>query len=315
MVQGAHGFSGNSTFDVAGPEAFEVAAAALRNRKAKATEFVPGAPLTITGCVVEAGVVLVGRPFHQVTGAPECTVHPLGACGNDWSAAPPPEPLQADIRAVTRRVGEALGARGFRGIYGMDFVVAGDGERALAIEVNPRIVSSIPMATVLEEDAGLVPLLAWHLLATSGVASALGHWPDLVPLLASWNDPPPLRGAQLVLHNLSGGEARPEGGLRGGVYRVGESRGLEWLCAGLRATDAAGEGFLVLPGGPSHVLAPAGECARVQGRRPLIRFPRGLSAGPGELTAETLGVVRAVYQGLAIEPIDRFPLEGTGPEK
>lgn len=300
VVQGAHGFSGSSTFDVPDEAAFQVAAVALRRRTARAAAFVGGAPLTLTGCVVDQGVVLVGRLFHQVTGAPQCTVHRLGACGNDWSASPPPEDLQEQARGVARRVGEELGQRGFRGIYGMDFVVADDGGGVLAIEVNPRLVSSVPMATVLEEEAGLVPLLAWHLLATSGVASPLGNWPELVPLLASWDHPAPLQGAQLVLHNLCGADARMTGRLETAVYRV-DGSGLEWVRRGLRATEAGADEFLVLPGGTRHTLAQAGECARVQCRHALSAFPHGLVAGPGRLTGEALRVAGAVYDGLGVE--------------
>ncbi|MBM3462243.1 MAG: ATP-grasp domain-containing protein, partial [Armatimonadetes bacterium] len=165
VLQGAHGFSGNRTFAVDDAAQFAEAAQRLRQRRARVSARVPGTPATLNACVQSDGTLRIGRLFHQVTGIPECTVYPLGACGNDWSAAPFQEAVQWQAASITRAIGRVLHQRGFRGIFGVDFVVTPI-HSVVTIEINPRLVSSIPMTTRLEASVSRVPLLVYHLVAT-----------------------------------------------------------------------------------------------------------------------------------------------------
>lgn len=286
IVQAAHGFSGNRTFAVDDADQYAAVAQTLGRRKARAAELVEGSPVTMNACVLADGAVRTGPLFHQVTGAPECTVYPFGACGNDWVASPAdPEPAAA----IARAVGEMLAERGFRGIFGMDFVLKPDGG-VVAIECNPRLVSSVPMASALEIEAGAVPLLLSHLEATSGESGERGD----VRV--------PIRGAQLVLHNLTGSAARVDGELAAGIYRMDD--GLRFVRPALVVTECADDEFLLLPPARGHVLQAAGECARVQMRSAVLQFEAGVGRGPGTLTDAARATARAVYGALQLEPIE-----------
>lgn len=292
VIQAAHGFSGNRTYAIRNEADYERARTALRRRRARASRMVEGSPMTMNGCVSTSGAVRTGPLFHQVTGAAECTVYPLGACGNDWAAFPAPPAVVDAAAETTRAVGHVLAGRGFRGIFGMDFVVTAQGDVS-TIECNPRLVSSVPMASALEAEAGGVPLLVSHLLATAG-ANEVG----VEDIRGS------IRGAQLVLHNLAGATARVEASLEAGVYRILEGE-LRYLRPALKVTECAGDDeFLLLPPARGHLLKAAGECARVQMRGAVLDFAEGFGRGMGVLNERARTIARSVYDALALQPLE-----------
>ena len=291
VVQGAHGFSGKGTWPVVDAAAYALAAAALGRRKAKASRMIEGSPMTLNACVLGPGRVRVGPLFHQVTGAPSCTPYPLGACGNDWSSVPPPAEVRAEAARIARSVGTSLSEKGFLGMFGLDFVITESGS-VVTIECNPRLVSSVSMATTLELEREDVPLLASHMLATAG-----HDVPDAPDIEHG------LRGSQLVLHNLSGASARVDGALEAGRYRL---RGniLDFIAPALKPTECVdADDFLVLPAAAGHTVQAAGECARVQMRGGLLQFPDGLGKGLGELTPQARAVADAVQSALCLTPV------------
>lgn len=291
VVQAAHGFSGNRTFIVNDGADFVRVAALLRARRARASRLIDGSPVTMNACVLDERRVRTGPLFHQVTGATELTPYALGACGNDWISAPPAAAVVARAAAIARTLGEVLAARGFRGVFGLDFIVTPSGE-IFTIECNPRLVSSIPMATALELEAGCVPLLASHMAATPG-----RHAEDAPDIRE------PMRGAQMVLHNLTGAAACVTGRLEAGRYRLDAEGNLAFVAPALKPTECADDTeFVVLPPAPGHVLKAASECARVQARMGLLEFAQGVGHGIGTLTPWARAVATAVYGALALEP-------------
>lgn len=311
IIQGAHGFSGKSSHRIDNDDDFALAARELGGRSARAAGVIPGYPATLNACVMSDGVVRIGRLFHQVTGAPECTTFPLGACGNDWSTQPIPEAAQWLAATITRTLGRHLYAQGYRGVLGLDFIVTPINS-VLTIEINPRLVSSIQLITRLEEACSRVPLLVYHLLATHG--SAGKHIPKVVHGNIE-HDYPRLSGAQLVLHNLSGQEVRVGGQLTTGIYRLCEGQ-LRFLRSSYSLEECAAptddpehDEFLVLPAPAGRLLQPGGECARIQVAHPLLELEPAPCFVPGRLSERARHLATQVYQALALTPL---PERGEG---
>ncbi|HVA21901.1 MAG TPA: ATP-grasp domain-containing protein [Candidatus Micrarchaeia archaeon] len=201
VVQLARGYSGRHTHRVETAEQLAVTLEAYAGRSCRVATWIAGEPVTVTGVVGDDAVTL-GVPCRQVTGVAACTPHPLGSCGNDFGQ--PVAGAQA-VLSVAARAASWLQREGHRGIFGADLVVAAE-DTVFCIEVNPRLVASVPLWNLSLRDQGRPSLLAHHVAAFAGPAA--GALPER--LTCGWS--------QLILHNLHG-EQRTTG-LTSAVGRV-----------------------------------------------------------------------------------------------
>jgi hypothetical protein len=277
---------------------------------------VRGTAWTLNACVAGHGVV-VTAPTLQITGEPRLTAREMGACGNDGTATTRAAGAMLD---QARRLGEALSGDGFAGLFGVDFVVDGGGTPWL-LEVNPRLVSSVGLATQLEARAGRLPLIARHFMAIVDAAA------DRAPLDLAAGDA--LGGSQIVLHNLEPDPRVVSGKVACGAWRVGtDPRGVARTdrsegdragatevgpapgelgpaaTSGGRSVGAAGavlldglrEGeWLAIPAGVGRLRAPGAEVARLQRIGPV-------TDDAGALLPEAIAAAEALYAALALAP-------------
>ena len=236
VFQLAHGFSGAQTYPVGSADELAALLQRFQGRACRIAEMVEGTPVTVTG-VAFPEVVVVGQASLQLTGIPHLTPHPMGSCGNDFFS---PVPHRVVVEQIAAAVGEWLRQQGHRGVFGVDLVVAEDG-RCWCIEVNPRLVASVPLWTLSARDRGLPSLLDQH-LSCFGIGN-----PRPSPLSCHWS--------QLILYQQ--GESSRTGALasgRGGL----DDRGA-FAPTGRLELDgpAAGELAQVIRGGSSrgHELA------------------------------------------------------------
>ncbi len=159
VVQSPRSNAGRRTYEVADADAWRALCAELPGRPARAAEFVTGRPGTLNAVVDHRGAVVVTAPIVQVTGVPRLTPHALGSCGNDFTWRPLPRPEGAE--ELAERLGAELARRGYRGHFGVDFVLGPDGPSL--IEINPRLTASFALY------AAWVPaMLDAHLDAVAG---------------------------------------------------------------------------------------------------------------------------------------------------
>ncbi|MGC8474142.1 MAG: ATP-grasp domain-containing protein, partial [Candidatus Dormibacteria bacterium] len=177
VFQLARGYSGAATFPVQDASELGELLTRFEGHPCRVAEFVEGTPVTVTGVALEERVAL-GPPCLQLTGLAELTPHPLGSCGNDFSS---PVPGAEAVAEVAQRTGEWLQELGHRGIFGVDLVVDPKG-RPWCIEVNPRLVASVPLWSLSAPPGS--SLLDLHLaafgLAEDTDAALYCRWSQLI---------------------------------------------------------------------------------------------------------------------------------------
>ncbi len=184
VVQSPRSQSGNRTWEVDDERGWDALVVALPGRPARASEFVRGRPGTLNAVVDHRGAVLVTAPIVQVTGVPWLTPYALGSCGNDFTWRPTPHPGEGAF-VLAERLGAELARRGYRGHFGVDFVLGPDGPSL--IEINPRLTASFALYAAWEPA-----LLDAHLSAVAGEDIAARRLP-------------PLAGGQLIATNVTSG--------------------------------------------------------------------------------------------------------------
>ena len=170
ILQTAKGFSGNRTFQVDSTPDFMTLADAFSGRRCRITRRTSGTTWTANACVTTEHAVVCTPPFLQLT----CTIpakdglpETIGSRGNLFTA--PPKSLARQTEQAMTQLSRALFQRGFKGIFGADFLWLEEEEKVLAVEINPRLVASMPVLTPMEINQGAMPLLAAHILVFSNL--------------------------------------------------------------------------------------------------------------------------------------------------
>ncbi|MGA7363073.1 MAG: ATP-grasp domain-containing protein [Candidatus Dormiibacterota bacterium] len=179
VFQLARGFSGEQSYLARSEIDLEQLVDRFEGRSCRISHEVAGTPVTVTG-VVSRERLLLGPACIQLTGLPSLTPHPLGSCGNDYGR-PVPEPEA--VREVALRTAEWLRLQGHLGVFGLDLVVGEDGG-VWCIEVNPRLVASVPLFSLSARDLG-VPGILNHHLASFGIGESAAtelecHWSQVI---------------------------------------------------------------------------------------------------------------------------------------
>lgn len=157
--------------------------------------FLEGAlPINVGGCVYDSSTVTLHPMSVQLIGVPALTHRQFGYCGNDFAAARAvPSAIVEEIDSTTRTIGRWLGSMGFRGAFGVDYLV--HHEVVYFAEINPRMQGSTRMSSQLAQQVDRVDLCLDHVAAFLGLppAESLG--------LADWiAELPP--AAQTIHHNI-----------------------------------------------------------------------------------------------------------------
>ncbi len=180
VAQSPRSHAGKRTFAIDSEADWDALCAALPGRPLRLAERIEGRPGTVHAVVDHEGAVLVSAPIVQVTGTPWLTPYPLGSCGNDFTWRPKPIPEPAPL---IEALGAVIAKRGYRGYFGVDFVVGPEGP--VLIEINPRLTASFALYA-----AWAPALLHAHLDAIEGRRIEPGRLP-------------PLAGGQLIAHDLT----------------------------------------------------------------------------------------------------------------
>jgi hypothetical protein len=175
-----------------------------------------------------------------------------------------------------------MAEQGFRGVFGLDFVMADDG-RAYLIEVNPRLVASIALFTQLEAAAGRLPLLARHILAF------LDPEADRAPLDGNAE---PVQGGQVILHNLGHRTAQVARTVDAGACRL-SGGALVGRRPALVAGELAPDEWLVLSPQASRPVSAGGAWGRLQ-------TAAAVASSAGELLPATAEAVAALGSAVAL---------------
>ncbi len=224
VVQFDRGLAGEGTFLLKDETVIADFAASYEGKSGVAAPKVTGRTITLNACVVSSGVVL-GAPFLQISGVKELNATWSGTCGNDYG-------VELGITAEQRQnifdqtlaVGELMRGRGYKGLFGLDFMVS---DQVQLIEINARPPASVPTFTQLEHANDEVPLLGLHLLEFLGIPYEI----DL-PTVNKKKFTAEHRGSKLVFRNTDRQEKVVKSENRAGVYQVAPD-GLDYKRAGI----------------------------------------------------------------------------------
>jgi len=213
VIQLPRGFSGNSTFFIENKKDLDKILKKYKNRKIKLSKYLKGETYTVNACIAK-NKILISQPIFQITGLSAYNKNKFGTCGNDYVYS---QKLKREekkkIFDYTKKVGEYIKSLNYKGIFGLDFVVSNN--KANLIEINPRIIGSMPFFTKLQIKNKEMPFLLSHILE---FASDL--IPPNLPLLRGEN----FNASQLILRNTKNNPIKITKNLKSGIYEIEENK-------------------------------------------------------------------------------------------
>ncbi len=169
VIQLPFGDSGQTTFFVSDASDYALHASIIEGApEVKIMKRIRCREAAIEACVTRHGVA-IGPLATELVGFPELTPYRGGWCGNEIGKGLFDPAIVDAAVDVTRRFGERLAATGYRGIFGLDFLLDEDTGELYLGELNPRITGLTPLTTQVADELDCISPLLLHLLEWSGV--------------------------------------------------------------------------------------------------------------------------------------------------
>ena len=217
VIQLQRGFSGNSTFLIKNKTDLNKIIKKYEGRKVKVSKYLEGETYTINGCICNVGTA-VSQPIFQITGLTDCNKNEFGTSGNDYAyGIKLKSEEKKKIFNYTKKVGEYMKKLGYKGIFGLDFIVTKNDVNL--IEINPRLVASIPVFTKLQIQNNQISFLFLHLTEFLGINYKSGLLLSQSSFVG-WNKEKNFNFSQLILRNTNENCVKIIKSITSGVYKA-----------------------------------------------------------------------------------------------
>lgn len=147
-------------------KAFEILSKDDRYHTLTLSPFIEGQSVSMVGCITPQGV-LTSTLQLQLIDVPE-SLHgqlPTGVfLGHDWVFRPWSERVEKTAQTVVESIGAYLSEKGFKGIFGIDFLYDKNTDEIFPIECNPRFTGALPVYSLMVVDH--VPSVEFFHIAT-----------------------------------------------------------------------------------------------------------------------------------------------------
>ena len=163
VVQTPYGDSGKTTFFISTQADWHRHRREIAGQDVKVMKRINNRSVAVEAVLTRQGTV-VGPFMSELTGHARLTPYRGGWCGNEMYPEVITGPLRAKAAAMIRRLGDRLGAEGYRGFFEVDVLVDTDADEVYLGELNPRISGASAITNVTAGAYADMPLFAFHLL-------------------------------------------------------------------------------------------------------------------------------------------------------
>jgi predicted ATP-grasp superfamily ATP-dependent carboligase len=209
-----------------------------------ASRFVDGPSVSISGCITKDNGILVSSCRYQLTDIREATKVGFSGvfCGNDWSLSQNiPESIHKKAGLMAKKIGKILKIEGARGIFGIDFIWDKKKNSLMPLEINPRLLGTIPVSAQTHLIKKEVPLEAFHALEFLNIKYKIASEKVYLKNFAH-------SGAHLIIYNQLETPVKCTKNVEGGSYRL-ERNKLRYVRKGFELSDLQEKGTFILTDG------------------------------------------------------------------
>ena len=200
-------------------------------------------------CCTKEGIVYTDL-YHQIIDAPEVVKKGKGTgvyCGNEWTSARFPDTVRKQAYDAAEKIGTYLqNKEGYKGYFGLDFVLDDDTNTLYPIEVNIRLIGSFPVFSMLQEVHKQPLIQAIQILQYLDNDDYLLDVESLNRQMKG-----KMNGSYLHLYSNSSKAVYNQGELEPGIYHVGKEGDIKFSRPSYSLLDLKSpDEFLVSQGVP-----------------------------------------------------------------
>lgn len=167
VIQFSHGWAGKTTFFITDKRDFIQLVSRFPKTTVKVNKYIDGFTILNNVCIYD-GQVLISPSAIQISNIAELLEKPSVTCGRQWPARYLTDSQQEIISKITKKVGIIMHKVGFKGFFGLDFLIDKRNGQIYLSENNARFTASTSFYTKLELGHSLLPLIYYHLAAFLG---------------------------------------------------------------------------------------------------------------------------------------------------
>lgn len=251
VVQTLHSVGGRDTERILNKKSWPEKIKSFKEKLLLVSEEIKGVPLSVEACVLRKGVFYLSPQIQIVDQKELAGEGSFGRfCGYDFTSSLIPVKIQQQCFEIVEKISDYLREKGYKGVFGLDCIWGEDGKVYL-IEMNPRLVGTLPTRVWFQLSQKQIPFLAWHLMEFLGASYSV----DYKRMQKKYLEPQ--KGAQLVLYYLGEKPAIVRKGLKAGTYFF-DGQKLVYRRAEHSFSKLAQNEFILTDGAPSRgtVLKP-----------------------------------------------------------
>ncbi|MBI2990411.1 MAG: hypothetical protein HYY51_04495 [Candidatus Magasanikbacteria bacterium] len=156
ILQFNRSHTGLGTILLENKENLEIIQSKFPQRPVRVSEYIRGPSLTINNIVARDGSVITGNLSYQITGIKPFSFQKFATIGNDWALGlgfSAKEKIAESIKNISKEIGKKLHQEGWRGLFGLDFIMDEKSERLYLLEINMRQPASASFESILQDKA------------------------------------------------------------------------------------------------------------------------------------------------------------------
>lgn len=302
VIQFPYGSSGNSTFIVREEKEYKRLRRLYPEEKVIIRKYIDGYSTNVNALIVSSGKnrgIFCSYPSVQLIGIKECSNYESAFCGNDFTATKGMgKEIIKQIGDIVEKIGKWMLLKGYKGIFGMDFVIK-DGV-VYPIEINPRFQNSTSLYITMNKRSKLLFAHISEFLNKDEILKK--HIDDRKFSEKLMN---PIDGSQIILHNhmrwnMQGGEVAP------GIYRYEDGK-MSFLRQGATLDDCENTEEILITCGVTEkdmLIEPNAPICKIQTLGSVVDdFNKR-----GEISKKMKKVVSYVYNILKLKEITKVSI-------
>ncbi|OIO15463.1 hypothetical protein COY59_03965 [Candidatus Gottesmanbacteria bacterium CG_4_10_14_0_8_um_filter_37_24] len=168
VVQFGHGWAGKTTFFISRKEDFIKLTSTFPKTKVKIGKKIDGFTV-LNNCVIYNKNILISSPAIQLSGISKLHPNSSVTCGRQWPVKFLSDSQLESIRELSEKIGLLMSEKGFKGFFGLDFIVDRKTGEIFISENNARLTASSGFYAKLELGLKKTPLLLYHIASFLGI--------------------------------------------------------------------------------------------------------------------------------------------------